>query len=127
MVPDFQRCRGDGPQTWKWMREEGIDLIVPGDGHPGDPCVVGFEMAAVKIDNDRFDTLDVNEAQRVLKKGEKEPQEGPGTIMSIKAGLPVTYAIRTRGGSIGVLQIEDARVSETPAVFRLRYKLFPKP
>ena len=42
-------------------------------------------------------------------------------------GLPITYAIRTRDGSVGVLQIEDVRLSETPAVFRLRYKLFKQP
>ncbi len=47
--------------------------------------------------------------------------------MSIKQGLPVTYAIRTRDGLVGVLQIEDARISQPAAVFRLRYRLFKQP
>jgi hypothetical protein len=40
--------------------------------------------------------------------------------------LPISYAIRTRDGSVGVLQIEDVRMSETPPVFRVRYSLFEK-
>jgi len=53
--------------------------------------------------------------------------KAPATVMSTKSELPVTYAFRTREGSVGVLQINDARVTESPAVFRLRYKLLKKP
>jgi hypothetical protein len=124
MAPDPQRFRGDDPKGRAWLKEKGIDLMAIAATDAGDQCIAGYDMVAVKIDNSRFDSLDLTEAQRALEKVEKEAEKAPATLMSIKAGLPVTYAIRTREGSVGVLQIEDARVSETPAVFRLRYKLF---
>jgi len=127
IAPDLQRFRGDNPQGWAWLKEKGIDLLAYAQSDAGDQGVAGYDMVAVKIDNNRFDAFGLTDAQRALEKVEKEATTAPATMMSIKAGLPVTYAIRTRTGSVGVLQIEDARISETPAVFRLRYKLFTKP
>jgi hypothetical protein len=127
LVPDPQRFHGDNPEGIAWLREKGIDLIAFAQTDSGDQGLGGYAMVAVKIDNDKFDALDLSEAKRILEKAARNMNRGPATMMSVKAGLPVTYAFRTRGGSFGVLQIEDARLSETPPVFRLRYRLFPKP
>jgi hypothetical protein len=103
------------------MREQGIDLIAYARTDNGDEGVAGYDMAAVKIDHSRFDVLDASEARRVLTQIKDSP---PATMMSTKRELPVTYVIRTRAGMFGVLQIEDVRSEQAPAVFRLRYKLF---
>ncbi len=127
MAADFEHLRGIDPQSLAWLRENGIDLVAIATPIVGLQGIAGFEMAAVKIDNSRFDTLDIDEAKQALEKVDNKQNGVPGTIMSFRLGLPITYAIRTRDGSVGVLQIEDVRLSETPAVFRLRYKLFKQP
>ena len=121
IVPDPSRFRGDTPEGIAWMREQGIDLIAYARTDNGDEGVAGYDMAAVKIDHSRFDVLDASEARRVLTQIKDSP---PATMMSTKRELPVTYVIRTRAGMFGVLQIEDVRSEQAPAVFRLRYKLF---
>ena len=124
VAPDPSRFRGDNPQGIAWLREQGIDLIAYAQTDGGDEGVAGYDLVGVKIDNRRFDTLDVNEARQELGQIKNNVVF---TMMSTKRELPVTYVIRTRGGAVGVLQIEDVRSSETPTVFRLRYKLFDKP
>jgi hypothetical protein len=122
-APDPTRFRGDDPQGRAWLKEMGIDLIAFARTDSGDQGIGGYELTAAKITNSRFDALDLTEAQRALGKAEKEQTSAPGVLMSTKRELPVTYVFRTREGSVGVLQIEQARLSEAPAVFHLRYKL----
>lgn len=126
-APDLERFRGDGPEGQAWLAQEGIDLIAFASTDVGDQGIAGYGLLAAPIDNDRFDPLDRNEAEAALQKVEPQARRQPASMLSIKAGLPVTYAIRLRDGSLGVLQIEDAQVSQKPAVFRVRYRLFPKP
>jgi hypothetical protein len=124
IAPDRSRFRGDNPERIAWLREQAIDLIAYARADNGDEGVAGYDMAAAKIDNRRFDALDATEAQHALGQIKKNP---PFTLMSTKRELPVTYVIRTRAGTVGVLQIEDVRSSQAPTVFRLRYKLFDTP
>ena len=127
IVPDPERFRGDNPQGMAWLKEKGIDLIAYAKTDSGEQGLVGYDMVAVKIDNRKFDVLDLHGAKRALEVLAEDADEAPATMMSVKSGLPVTYAIRTRNGSFGVLQIEEARLTTPPPVFRLRYKLFTKP
>ena len=126
-APDLMRFRGDNDQGRAWLKEKGIDLMACPRTDSGDQGIAGYDMLVAKIDNRRFDALDLKEAQRALEKAETQAEKAPATVMSTKSELPVTYAFRTREGSVGVLQINDARVTESPAVFRLRYKLLKKP
>jgi hypothetical protein len=123
MVPDPARFRGDNPQGRVWLKEKGIDLMACPQTDSGDQGLAGYDMVAVKIDSCRFDKLDLSEAQSVLEQPDRAGENAPAVLMSTKRELPVTYAFRTREGSIGVLQIEDVRLRDKPPVFRLRYKL----
>lgn len=127
MTPDPKRFRGDNPQGIAWMREKGLDLIALAKTDSGDQGLCGYDMMAVKIDNGRFDPIDLNEARRALEKPGRKEAPPLATMMSTKSELPVTYVIRTRDGTMGVLQIEEAAISKPPAMFRVRYKLFEKP
>ncbi len=127
IAPDPKRFHGDNPQGIAWLKEKGIDLIAFAQSDSGDRGLAGYDMVAVKISNDKFDAMDRSGVKRTLEILAEEADQTPTTMMSIKSGLPVTYAIRTRNGSYGVLQVEDARLTATPVVFRFRYKLFTKP
>jgi hypothetical protein len=124
MAPDLNRFHGDNLEGRAWLKEQGIDLIAYATTDSGDQGIAGYDMVAVKIDSHRFDKLDLKDARRELEKVRKEEEKAPATMMSTKRELPVTYVIRTREGFVGVLQVEEAWVSKTPAMFRLRYKLF---
>jgi hypothetical protein len=126
VTPDPARFRGDNPRGRAWLKEKGIDLIAYGRTDSGDQGIAGYDMVAAKIDNGRFDPCDLNEAQQALEKVGDKAKEAPATMMSTKRELPITYAFRTREGSIGVLQIEDVRLRAKPPVFQLRYKILKK-
>jgi beta-lactamase regulating signal transducer with metallopeptidase domain len=127
LAPDPKRFGGDGPEGRAWLKKQGIDLIAYAKTDSGDTGLAGYDMTVAKIDNRQFDTTDLDAAKQALEKATKGSKRLPAVLMGIESGVPVTYAFRTRNGTFGVLQIEDARLSTTPAVFRLRYKVFAKP
>jgi hypothetical protein len=126
IVPDPKRFHGDNPEGIAWLEEKGIDLIAFAKTDSGEQGLAGYGMSATRIENSKFDAIDLIGVKQALEKAAKDA-DSRAVMMSIKSGLPVTYAFRARNGSFGVLQIEDARISTTPATFRLRYKLFKKP
>ena len=125
-APDPMRYPGDNPTGIAWLRGTGIDLMGLARTDSGDQGIVGYDMVGARIDNDRFDSIDRIEAQRAINEARKPAQKVPVIVMSTQKELPITYAFRTRERSIGVLQIFDAQVSESPAVFRLRYRLITR-
>ena len=126
MVPDPRRYRGDNPQGLAWLKEKGLDLIALARNDSGDQGLVGYDMVVARIDNGRFDPCDRDEARRAIDGLPKEAKSPSAVVMSTKTELPVTYVFRTREGSVGVLQIFEARTTQDPPVFRLRYRLFTR-
>jgi hypothetical protein len=126
MAPDPVRGRRGDAEGLAWLKEKGLDLIAFARTDSGDQGLVGYEMVVARIDNHRFDPSDASEARRAIEEAEKHAEKAPAVLMSTKKELPVTYAFRTREGSLGVLQIIDVRLHPTPAVFRLRYKVFKR-
>jgi tRNA A-37 threonylcarbamoyl transferase component Bud32 len=122
ILPDVTKVRGDDPAGRAWFKDHGIDLVAYARTDTGDAAVGGYDMSAVKMDNGQFDTAKLKDVEQTLHNA--PPQVG--VIMSVKGGLPVTYALRTREGSVVVLQIVAAELAQAPAYFKLRYKILAR-
>ncbi len=94
LAPDPKHYHGDNPEGLAWLKEQGIDLIAYAMTDSGDQGLTGYAMMAVKVDNGQFDALDMAGVREILEKAAKGMHRSPATMMSIKAGLPVTYAFR---------------------------------
>jgi hypothetical protein len=124
IVPDLTKVGGDNPQGRQWFREQGIDLVGYARTDSGDSGFGGYELIAEPIDAKDFDSIDLARAKRVLKVDESPSNASDSFAMiSTRSSLPVTRVFRTREGSIGVLQVTEARLTDSPATFRIRYRL----
>jgi hypothetical protein len=103
-------------ETQKWLRETGIDAV--GDTRAIYGGLVGFNMVASPVPNEEWDRLPPSRLDYYLT------MSTPGTpvTMTGKGGLPATYAVKTREGGQGLLQIVSLSTNNPPEV-RIRYKL----
>jgi hypothetical protein len=126
MAPEPGRFRGDNPAGRAWLMQKGLDLMACAHTDSGDQGLVVYDMAVARIDNRRFDPADRREAERAIDAAREHGETAHAGVLSVQKELPVTYAFRTREGSVGVVQIDEAHTQDTPAVFRIRYKLFTR-
>jgi hypothetical protein len=108
------------PKAWPWMRERGIDAV---DANRG---LLGVDLMLAPLQSNDWQTLTPEELREKLR---TEPL--PQTRHSANFGqVPGTYAIRTREGSLGVLEVLGAtdgpRWIPSPGV-KIRYKLVDAP
>jgi predicted Ser/Thr protein kinase len=102
-------------QTRELLKTNGIDAM--GDTGPTVRGLIGFDMAAVPIPSEEWDHLPASNLDKHLALA------APGTpvTMSGKGDLPATFAIKTRKGATGLLQIMI--FTANPPGVRIRYKL----
>ncbi|HOX57376.1 MAG TPA: serine/threonine-protein kinase [Candidatus Paceibacterota bacterium] len=103
-------------ETEKWLRETGIDAVA--DTRAAYGGLVGFNMVAAPVPNEEWERLppsglDYYFAMTTL---------GTPVTMSGKGRLPATYAVKTREGGRGLLQIVWLSTNDPPTV-KIRYKL----
>jgi len=93
-----------------------------GDTSPHIRGLVGFEMVASPVPTEEWDRLPPSRLDYYLT------MSAPGTpvTMSGKGELPATYAVKTREGAQGLLQIVGFSTNNPPEV-RIRYKLVQRP
>ncbi len=103
-------------ETQQWWRETGIDAM--GEASPHVRGLLGFEMVAAPVPSEEWDRLSPSSLDYYLT------LSAPGTpvTMSGKGELPATYAVKTREGVRGLLQIVSLSTNDPPVV-RIRYKL----
>jgi hypothetical protein len=106
-------------ETQRLWRETGVDAM--GDTSPHIRGLLGLEMAAVPVPNEEWDRLPPSQLDYYLI------ASAPGTpvTMSGKGGLPATYAVKTREGGRGLLQILG--FTSNPPGVKIRYKLLQEP
>jgi hypothetical protein len=107
-------------QTQKWLKETGIDAVADTRSLYGG--LVGFNLVASPVPNEEWDRMPPSRLDYYLA------ISAPGTpvTMSGKGGLPATYAVKTREGAQGLLQIVGISTNNPPEV-RIRYKLVQQP
>ncbi len=119
-VLDFETGKLLWPPEWAknsegillWARESGGDFAA--ETNPEFLGGAGLDVAALPVDESRWEDGDLDRINEELFYVANSPLSLVGM-----GRLPVTYAFRTREGSVGVMQItwaEEARL-------RLRYKL----
>ncbi len=103
-------------ETQQWWRDTGTDAM--GDTSPHIRGLVGFEMVASPVPTEEWDRLPPSRLDYYLT------MSAPGTpvTMSGKGDLPATYAVKTREGAQGLLQIVGISTNNPPEV-SIRYKL----
>jgi serine/threonine protein kinase len=102
-------------ETQKWLKESGIDAVA--DTRTNYGGLVGFEMVASPVPGKEWDDLPPSRLDYYLT------ASAPGTpiIMSGRGELPATFAVRTREGARGLLQILG--LTNDPPAVKVRYKL----
>ncbi len=133
--PSFRR----NERFARWCQDQGIDLLSnvsrqrgarPAGGAAKDAdagpelrfALIGLDMVEARILPQSFGELTVEDAREIL---DRQPGNPSGTAwMSIDAHLverPDTFAFKTRGGDVGLLQLEAA-ANETGKL-TIRYRL----
>ena len=105
-----------GPdETQKWLRENGIDAT--GDTSPHVRGLVGFELVAAPVPSEEWKRLPPSRLDYYLT------ASTPGTPVAIsgQGELPATFAVKTREGALGLLQILG--FTNSPPSLAIRYKL----
>ena len=103
-------------ETQKWLSETGIDAVADTRSLYGG--LVGFNLVASPVPNEEWDRMPPSRV------GYYFAMSAPGTpvTMTGKGGLPATFAVRTREGAQGLLQIVGINTNDPPEV-RIRYRL----
>lgn len=103
-------------ETQKWLQETGIDAVADTRSLYGG--LVGFNMVASPVPSEEWDRLPPSKLDYYLA------MSTPGTpvVMSGKGALPATYAVKTREGGCGLLQILNLTTNDPPEV-SIRYRL----
>lgn len=118
-----------------WRRAQGIDLassvssgvIAFAGGKPPPPPknrmqLVGFEMTALRVSGKAFERMSVERVGEIMDRAIGE--RGDLAWMALwpaDAPEPYTWAIRTREGRVGLLQI--VKTSNDPQTITFRYRL----
>ncbi len=102
-------------ETQKWWKENGMDAV--GDTSPAVRGLIGFEMVAVPVPSEEWDRL----LPARLDYSFTLAKPGTPATLSGKGVLPATFAIKTREGGKGLLQITE--ISDQPPGLKVRYKL----
>jgi hypothetical protein len=119
-----------------WCRERGIDLFSQGEaagigmaaavakarpGYRSDSAIIGLDMMEARILPQSFDEMTVEEAREIL--GRMPENRSDAVSMMIDSHLaerPDTFAFKTRGGVVGLLQIEAAGKEDRGLTVRYR-------
>jgi hypothetical protein len=119
----------------RWCRDRGIDAfgsaerfgvpVAKGEADRSGPLVslVGLDMIAARIVPQTFDDLSVEEARVILDRAVPS-RRSYATQMMIDVQLterPDTFALKTREGTVGVLQLEAA--DKEAGNLKIRYRL----
>jgi len=102
-------------ETQKWWRKTGTDAV--GDTSAAVRGLVGFEMVAAPVPSEEWDRMIPTRLEYYFTLAK------PGTPVAMTAGgdLPTTFAIKTREGGSGLLQITG--FTDNPRGVKIRYKL----
>ena len=103
----------------KWISDHDIDLVA--DTSPEIRALAGLGLLATPLPNMLWDKVTAAE----LDAGLRDLKPGTTASLSGRGHLPVTYAVKTRDGSLGLLQI--LQFLDTPNSVKIRYKLVRQP
>jgi beta-lactamase regulating signal transducer with metallopeptidase domain len=103
------------------MRERGVDALY--DKGPSVHGLVGFDMVGMPIPAELWDA--VIDGQYPFREFMHAATPGSPIFLSAKGGLPATFLIRTREGSMGILQI--VAFTDDPKGVKIRYRLLTQP
>ena len=102
----------------RWVEEKGIDAIAQHD--PQTKGLVGLDLAAISVENSEWDMNGLGIEAKGLRAMLGNSKPGNPVEISGLGELPRTYAIRTREGGIGLLQIQGIEDEK----LKIRYKMF---
>ena len=102
---------------FRWIAENQIDAV--SETKTSGPGLYGFDMAAIPIANERWNTISPMELEEDLSIA----KVGTPAFMSAMGDLPVAYIFKTREGGMGVVQILEIQDNKKPRRIKIRYKM----
>jgi hypothetical protein len=102
-----------------WMRREGLDAMYDAGGWFSTKGLKCVDMKTAPLENEAWDRFAPGQLAPALA-GAKAETWGS---LDCAGKLPKTYAIQTRAGAVGILQLIGT--TENPQSLKLRYKLVP--
>jgi len=111
-----EHLRADQGQAIGWGIMNGADVLcqIASDVRG----LLGFGVSAVPVANKSWDVAPASLLRELAR------TRSPATavsVMTVWAGVPSTFAIRTQKGSVGILQITE--IVDEPIGVRIRYKM----
>jgi len=107
----------DEAKALGWINQNEIDAM--GETKPSVRGLVGMEMIAIPIANERWGSMTPAELDDTLKL----TRPGTPAVMSAKGELPATFLFKTREGGMGILQIVEGHWGSAPRHMKIRYRM----
>ena len=103
----------------EWYRKNGIDAGADGSGQQHG--LVGVEVKAAQVANERWETITEDDISQVLTEAPLKEHEGRVLMLRTNREVRATFAFKTREGGMGILQITG--FTENPKSVKIRYKM----